>query len=79
MTYDIPEETEPWGVLEVIQALVYDNLAPDQPRPQSTLFRRLFGYMFGGNRLGQNIQLTSPFLTKLTVSNKVRDLVMMTL
>ena len=71
MTYNVPEETEPWGVLEVIRALVYDNLAPAEPRPQSTMFRRLFGYMFGDNREGQNIQLTTPFFTKLAVSDKV--------
>ena len=71
MTYDIPEKTEPWGVLEVIKVLVYDNLAPAEPRPQSTMFRRLFGYMFGDNKLAQNIQLTTPFLNKLDVSDKV--------
>ena len=71
MIYDMPEETEPWGVLEVIRELVLDNLAPAQPRPQSTMFRRLFGYMFGANREAQNLQLTTPFFTKLAVSDKV--------
>ena len=71
MIYDIPQETAPWGVFEVIKELIADNLAPSQPRPQSTMFRRLFGYMFGDNRQGQNVPLTSPFLTKLVVSDQV--------
>ena len=71
MNYAIPEETEPWGVYRVITTLIFDNLDPSQPRPQSTMFRRLFGYMFGANREGQNLQLTTPFFTKLAVSDKV--------
>ena len=52
MTYDIPQETEPWGVWGVISAFISDNLSPSEPRPQSTMFRRLFRYIGGENRPG---------------------------
>ena len=32
MTYDIPEETEPWGIWGVVTNLISDNLAPSQER-----------------------------------------------
>ena len=71
MKYNIPEETEPWGVYGVITTLIFDNLAPSQPRPQSTMFRRLFRYLGGDNSQGQKIEMTTPIWTKLLVSDEV--------
>ena len=71
MKYDVPEETEPWGVYGVITALIFDNLDPSQPRPQSTMFRRLFGYLGGDNKQAQKIEMTTPIWTKLVVSDEV--------
>ena len=78
MTYDIPRETEPWGVWGVITTLISDNMDPSEPRPQSTMFRRLFRYIRGENRLGQTMEMTTPIWTKLVVSEEVRgDFVVM--
>ena len=71
MSYDIPQETEPWGVWGVISAFISDNLAPSEPRPQSTMFRRLFRYIGGENRPGQKMEMTRPVWTKLVVSEEV--------
>ena len=57
MTYDIPRETEPWGVWGVITTLISDNLAPSEPKPQSTMFRRLFMNIRGENRLGHTMEM----------------------
>ena len=48
MTYDLPRETEP---------LISDNLAPSEPKPQSTMFRRLFRNIRGENRLGHTMEM----------------------
>ena len=71
LEYDIPEETEPWGVYGVITTLISDNLAPSRPRPQSTMFRRLFRYLGGDNKEAQKIEMTTPIWTKLVVSDEV--------
>merc|ERR1712130_796479 len=70
MTYDIPQETEPWGVWGVISAFISDNLSPSEPRPQSTMFKRLYKYIGGENRQGQKMEMTRPVWTKLVVSEE---------
>ena len=48
-------------------------ISPSQPRPQSTMFRRLFSYLGGENQEGQKMEMTTPVWTKLVVSDEVTD------
>ena len=48
-------------------------ISPSQPRPQTTMFRRLFSYLGGENQEGQKMEMTTPVWTKLVVSDEVTD------